>query len=407
MAAFRNNTGRGGGQPLPCIVTLMILVLLSGAISACRPAQEVTDPAAPALTQTAIPPTATVTPTALPTSTPSATSTPSPTQLPAGMNPLTGLLVDDPAVLARRPLLIKVSNFPPVVRPQNGLQSADHVWEHVVEGMKHVRLTAVFYGQTPESVGSVRSGRLPDLELVPMYGGLYFASGFSSNRSTGGPPRMRELMEQADWFERNFSGDFGVGAPYAIRVDIPGVAFEHTLFVIPEKLWELADDREVNQPPELKPGWAYTDDPPEGGLPTAALSVDYPQDGALVEWRYDPEVRRWLRWTDGAAHGDYLTGEQLAFDNVVLFYAEHYEADFVEYESPTARILSVGVLLQGEGDAVLLRDGLRYPVTWRRNGLGDMIRFYGAGSDLIAFKPGRTWFQVVSTTISVPEVAFE
>jgi hypothetical protein len=359
------------------------------------------------MTQAEESPTATVTPTVASTATALPTATPGPTELPAGVNPLTGRMVDDPAVLDRRPLLIKVSNFPAVVRPQNGLQSADHVWEHVVEGMKHVRLTAVFYGQTPESVGSVRSGRLPDLELVPMYGGLYVASGFSSNRASGGPPRVRELMEQADWFERNFSGDFGIGTPYLVRVDIPGVAFEHTLFAIPEKLWKLADERGVNQRPNLQPGWAYADDPPEGGTPTAALSVDYPLDGALVEWRYDEESGRWLRWTDGVAHGDYLTGEQLAFDNVVVVYAEHYEADFLEYESPTARIYSVGVVLQGEGEAVLLRDGLRYPVTWQRDGLDDMIRFYGDDGQLIAFKPGQTWFQVVSTTISIPAISFE
>jgi hypothetical protein len=40
-----------------------------------------------------------------------------PDNFPANVNPLTGETVNDPAVLARRPLAIKVSNAPAIVRP--------------------------------------------------------------------------------------------------------------------------------------------------------------------------------------------------------------------------------------------------------------------------------------------------
>jgi hypothetical protein len=44
------------------------------------------------------------------------------------MNPMTGLPVDEPGVLQRRPLLVSISNFPPTARPQAGLSFASHVY---------------------------------------------------------------------------------------------------------------------------------------------------------------------------------------------------------------------------------------------------------------------------------------
>ena len=41
------------------------------------------------------------------------------------LNPLTGLPVDDPAALDRRPLAAKISNAPDIVRPQAGIAQAD------------------------------------------------------------------------------------------------------------------------------------------------------------------------------------------------------------------------------------------------------------------------------------------
>src|SRR5687768_14669961 len=73
----------------------------------------------PTATQTA---TATSEPSPIPTATLEPSATPEPPAVigPDGyaedVNPLTGLQVDDPSVLERRPLLIKISNAPAVVR---------------------------------------------------------------------------------------------------------------------------------------------------------------------------------------------------------------------------------------------------------------------------------------------------
>ncbi len=87
---------------------------------------------------------------------------------PGTINPLTGLPPSDPALLSRRPLAIKVANYPRYVRPQSGLTLADNVFEYYIEGGL-TRFIAIFYGNSSEWVGPVRSGRYFDENIQRMY----------------------------------------------------------------------------------------------------------------------------------------------------------------------------------------------------------------------------------------------
>ncbi|HSJ86019.1 MAG TPA: DUF3048 domain-containing protein, partial [Anaerolineales bacterium] len=54
--------------------------------------------------------------------------------LPTDLDPLTGLVPADPSLLERRPLAIKVANYPRYIRPQSGLTLADNIYEYYIEG---------------------------------------------------------------------------------------------------------------------------------------------------------------------------------------------------------------------------------------------------------------------------------
>ena len=85
--------------------------------------------------------------------------------------PFTGLQVSDPAILNRRPVMVKVSNFPREGRPHAGLSYADIVFDYYTgEGAN--RFLALFYGQDSVQAGPIRSGRLIDRWLVGMYKGI-------------------------------------------------------------------------------------------------------------------------------------------------------------------------------------------------------------------------------------------
>lgn len=353
------------------------------------PAAQAAATATPAATPTASPsPTVTASPSPTPGATPYAVG---PTGFPDDVNPLTGLAVDDPSVLERRPLIVKVSNQSDEVRPQSGLSFADHVWMYQTEGWRQTRFAAVFYGQTPDHVGSVRSARLIDSEhLVPMYGALLAISGASRDM-------YRRLMN-SDWWDRVFRED----PEHVLQQRIPdvpreGTAYTHSLFASPEAIWAAAADRGLGGPPSLE-GLNFSSEAPAGGEPAAKLVVDYADYGPRQTWRYDAASGLYLSWTEmqldeGGEETpdlDYLTGEQLAFANVIVIWAEHYYAeDFTE--TPGA-----GVRLLGEGDALALRDGQSYALTWRRDDPEAMIAFTTAGGEPYPLKPGNTWFHTAA-----------
>jgi len=91
----------------------------------------------------------TQTPTATPTILPTPTLTPEPPiTFPVNINPLTGQAVNDPSLLKVPALLISISNFPAIGRPQAGLSFAPFVYEiYITEGA--TRFLAVFYGEYP------------------------------------------------------------------------------------------------------------------------------------------------------------------------------------------------------------------------------------------------------------------
>ncbi len=380
---------------------LIVLATLFVVGMACSPQMQ----ASPALTPTSTRPSPTqVSTTGTPTDVPSPTCVPThrPTGLPTTTNPLTGLRVGDPSVLDRSPLVVKVSNESPEVRPQSGLSFADHVWEHQMEGWAQTRYTAIFYSRAPERVGSVRSVRLIDTEhLLPMYDGLLVFSGASSG--------MWEIITNAPWVERTFREN----TAYAIRdQNIPriGTDYYHSLFATPEAVWREATGRGVNQRPNL--GYiAFDTAIPAGGVPTSEVSIDYPGLGPKHTWRYDPASGRWLSSTEDqrmrvpdTPDVDFLTGEQLAYDNVVIIHAEHYLADFIEDERN--QLLSVGVHLIGEGRAVLLRDGQRFECKWQRDSISSMIQLVDADGKPIPLKPGTVWYNLASIHQYPPEIMF-
>jgi len=68
---------------------------------------------------------------------------------PAGYNPLNGQLVEDPSLLQIPAMLLSISHFPPVARPQAGLSFAPWVFEfYITEGA--TRFLSIFHGDFPE-----------------------------------------------------------------------------------------------------------------------------------------------------------------------------------------------------------------------------------------------------------------
>ncbi|MFL7871021.1 MAG: DUF3048 C-terminal domain-containing protein, partial [Anaerolineales bacterium] len=102
---------------------------------------------------------------------------------------------------------------------------------------------------------------------------------------------------------------------------------------------------------------------------------------------------------------DRLTGEQLAFENVIVLSVKHEVLN-------SAKTLIDFDLLYTRGDAYLLRDGIVYPIYWstigdeyeKETGRLRPIRFTDRNGEPIPLKPGSSWVEVVDVTTTFSEI---
>ena len=304
-----------------------------------------------------------------------------PDDFPPGVNPLTGLEVADPAILDRSPVIVKISNAPPLVRPQAGIGAADLVFEHYAEGGL-TRFSAIYYSQAPERVGSIRSARIVDYELMPMYDGLLAFSGASIG--------VEEMLNNAEFAGRLFKGVL-YGLPYYWRDE--SIPVPHNMFTNVAALWELAAAQDIGRTHHFH-GMAFLPQPPEGSVGETSV-IDLRYRATRVRWEYDPESGLYRRFADGLGHYDANTEQQITAANVVVIYADHRLTDIVESEWQGSVSYSIEIQLWFEGDAVLFRDGQRYEGRWVRPTREDMLGLRTADGEILYLKPGNTWFQLV------------
>jgi hypothetical protein len=314
-----------------------------------------------------------------------------PDNFPPEVNPLTGLKVSDPQVLERRPLAIKVSEFPRRVRPQFGLSLADVVFEHYAEAGV-TRMTAIFLSHSARKVGSIRSARLIDTVLGEAYRAMLVTSGSSAG--------TLDRLHHTNFADRIIAEATGYDkCPPLCR---EGSALESTdnLFANTDDVWAIASQLGLNARQDLH-GMAFAVEPPSGGQPGATIHIDFQRDYNVAEWRYDSASGLYARWVDtetvGALvpHADALDGAQLTAANVAVLYANHQPTDLVEDYGAVGHC-GYEIQLWGSGPAKVFRDGQAYDATWVRFAQPDLIGLVGADNKVFALKPGNTWFEVIN-----------
>lgn len=307
-------------------------------------------------------------------------------------NPLTGELVDDPSVLDRRPLAVKISNAPAFyVRPQSGINQADWIFEHLAEGAV-TRFTALFYAHTPAEVGPIRSARLIDLELPAMYDAALLYSGTSTG--VGNRIAQSDIADQLVRVSETGSGYFRTGDETK--------AFEHTLYANPERVWQGLENRGINYPPTFGTQVSFSTETPENGRSNSGAFIDY--KSTKVTWTYDEEIGRYRREADGAPIIDALDEEQVTAANVVLISPFHVEDGSICEHSKdgVCLALSVEIQLWGKGQGVVLRDGQEFDVLWVREGRNDMLTFTDLEGNPFPLQIGNTWVQVIPSWFDNP-----
>jgi hypothetical protein len=310
-----------------------------------------------------------------------------PDYFPEDINPLTGLPPDDASLLERRPIAIKVTNFPRSVRPQWGLSLADHVYEYYIAD-EMTRFVGIFYGKDASRVGPVRSARLFDEHLMRMYK-ANFVFGWADDPVleflTAPDIRPFLVVERA----KNCPPLCRIGPKYAYN----------NLFADTSQIGAYLKERRSNNDPQDLTGLRFEAEIPKSGHSAQSFSVRY-SPVSYHRWEYDASLGRYLRFQDtvddfgqGAGYApltDSLTNSQLSAANVVVLLVQH--SYYLRYSKTDI----IDQTLEDEGYGYAFRDGRLYPLTWSHDAADEMIRLALPNGQDFPLKPGNTWFEVLS-----------
>jgi hypothetical protein len=257
------------------------------------------------------------------------------------------------------------------------------------------RFSLVFYGQDG-TFRPLRSARAVNASLMPMFDGVLISS--------GGSKGTRFMLSQLPWTARNLDGDLQ-GSTICIAPGDYRVRVASTTQHVQDYIASKGQSGSVS----LR-GFQFSNAVPGGG-PGSRIAFDHGpwpyRSAGVVEWRYDPNAGKYLRFVNGAPHNTQSYGlagrwggacvlgepqsEQIAASNVVVLNVKYEPTDFVE---DTLESYSAFVEMLGSGTAQIYRDGVKIDARWERPALTDFFKFTDANGAELALKPGNTWFEL-------------
>jgi hypothetical protein len=323
--------------------------------------------------------------------------------LPKNLNPLTGLPPSDPVMMERRPLAIKVANYPRYVRPQSGLTLADNVYEYYIEAGL-TRFIAVFYGNNSEWVGPVRSGRYFDEHIQRMYH-AYLVFKFAD-------PRVETHLETtSDVAPFLVVPSIGLCPPFRFKPDRDIEAYNNSYFNT--LLWEdcVARNGLENQRQEIRNGF-FSESVLFSELRGTRIYTYYSAD-SYNYWLYDPETKQYVRYQEigDTRNGkeeaynlliDSVTGEIVHASNIVFLLAHHTFSNTFDEEDEVFQID-----LTESGEAYVFRDGVGIPARWFRTNRDQPLLLTTVNGAPIYLRPGITFYEVLGAASYVDQDAGE
>lgn len=292
------------------------------------------------------------------------------------INPLTGLYVDE-SILERRPIAVMLDNLYSA-RPQAALSQADIVYEILAEG-RITRYMAIFYSESPELIGPVRSARPyfveKSLEFDP-----YLVHVGGSNQAL----RDIRTYEMAD-IDGLTSGAFW-------RVSHKKIP--HNMYTSSKVLIEEANRKGYTKT-KIPEFLSFNDEfvSIDGTAATEIIfeykeSTPSDQRGYATSYIYNNEMKQYLRYTNGKPHVDENDQNQLTCTNIIVQYAN---TKVIDNEGR----LKVDFI--GSGTGKLYTGGEMVEIEWTKSSAHSSTSFYMNDGTPIKLNPGVTWFQIFET----------
>lgn len=314
-----------------------------------------------------------------------------------GVSPTTGLAFDGPYV----PILVVYDNAQNA-RPLVGIAQADIVYQMPNAGAGATKLIGLFADHIPTQAGSVRSARVPFIELREIYNAaLVYA---------GGP-----TSDAPDYVDINRSlRDFGVYSR-GLSFNVIGAQQEYMSTVDGKGTYynTMADLRDIRDALlaagaqfDPKP-FRFTDALPTGG--TAATDIEIAHfasktgsnaghSGSWARYAYDAETNAYARMVDTGAFADYADpAAALRYANLIVMRTE--------YRFSGNYVLLPGFV--GQGVAEIFMGGRYIAGGWIHPSFDSRIVFVDENGGEVALQRGKTFIVVANQATRVTYSAGE
>lgn len=293
------------------------------------------------------------------------------------INPLTGLRAES---LPNRVVQFSIDNVQSI--PQSGLSKADIIFEMPAEGGL-TRLEAMFYGESPDVVGPIRSARPYFIDLAREYQAIFVHHGASAAANdyldTGVVDDVSPLYNDGVFYRSD--------TRYA----------PHNSMLHYEDLWAAIRDRGLDVVKEIRTfTFAPEEDPDENKdvedtegeepvVPTVT-SITVKNPYTLVEYKYIQETNLYEHYVDGELFIDAENDLPITESNILIQYVK---------SSLTGIGKTLRIDLTAGGKAILFTGGNMVEGTWSRADLDSPTIFKDAEGNEFVLTRGKTWVHVI------------
>lgn len=291
------------------------------------------------------------------------------------INPLTGNYIPEEVAL-RRPIGIMINNHNKA-QPQSGLSQADVIYETLVEG-GIARLFAVYKDFDAEKIGPIRSARHYYLDFSFDFDALYVHYGQSPQAQVAFGTLRAPNMNGMSYLDA------------IMCFQDPDRRRPHSTYTSYDRL--MAAWRSEKYRTQHNEGFVnklnFSDEvlELEDGLNATKVTFNYSYY-QYAWFDYDSGTQTYLRNQFGDAHIDVETGEQLAFDNIIVQIAEIWKIP-----GDTEGRLDIALVSQGNG--YYISHGKAIPITWSKSSHYDPTQYFTESGDLLEMNTGKTWISV-------------
>ena len=320
--------------------------------------------------------------TSAPTTVATPTTTPTQTKTTPSVAPVLGVwaLTGMPRTTQEVPALcIKIENSVEA-RPQIGLDTADIVYEEVVEG-GITRFMAVFQSNTPKSVEPVRSLRPMDVNLaLPIGCPLVFSGGQVPFVDAAAATGIQLIyMDRGD---PGFSRDSGRAAPHNVIGDT-------ATFV-----------SQVKGTPTVTPAFKYAaaagqSSAATGGKATKTISAKM-SSSSNPQWQWDATKSVWLR-SEGTKPAVVMSGAQMSAANVVFL---SVQVQNTKFRDPIGTPVPESIVI-GSGSGWVASEGKSETIKWSKASASAPFVLTDSKGAPVTLAIGNTWVELVPTSGSV------